>query len=183
MLKYFYSLIFIALTVTCFSQSKGKIKKYKIKSVTEIAIDSTNKSHTGSIIKFDSKANTIFEEQFSKKGNLKKKYTKKFNKYNEIEEHIIYNEKNEVSLIIKTKYKLDKPILISTSNSKGEIIEEIDIKYNGFGEKIEEIKFDSKHIVVQKSIFEYDKKGLKTSKNTFDGLGKLVETKMYTYEY
>ncbi|MES2587389.1 MAG: hypothetical protein V4622_00330 [Bacteroidota bacterium] len=165
-----------------FAQSEKKIKKYHIKSITEEKIDSS-KTSIESIVKYDKNANIIFEEEYSKSGKFKAKYSQKFNKYDKVEEQVIYNEKGTVSQTILTKYNLDLPILITILNEKGELSQTIEIKYNGLKEKMEEITSDSKGLFVQKVVYEYDKKGLKTSKKTFDKNNKLIETKKYTYEF
>ena len=63
------------------------------------------------------------------------------------------------------------------------IKETTELKYNGFGEKIEEIKKDKEGMILEKSSYEYDNKGLKTKKTTFDKNNKITETKTYTYTF
>lgn len=176
-------LIFLLILNVSFSQSRKKIRKYKIKSVSEIVIDSTKQEFRESLYKFDKNGNVIFEEEFSKKKKFKLKNEYVFDKKNRLTEQIIYNEKGVITQIINTTYALDLPIYISIFDKDRKLISITENKYDGFGDKIQEITKDSQGKIVLSVEYSYNEKGLKISKKTFNASNVLIEEKKYTYEY
>jgi lipopolysaccharide export LptBFGC system permease protein LptF len=174
--------LFLIVNVS-FSQSNKKVKKYKIKSVSEIVIDSSKQEFRESFYKFDKNGNVIFEEEFSKKKKFKLKNEYVFDKKNRVTEQIIYNEKGAITQIIKTSYSLELPINISVFDKDRKLISITENKYDGFGDKIQEITKDSEGKIVLSVEYSYNEKGLKISRKTFNASNVLIEEKKYTYEY
>jgi hypothetical protein len=56
-------------------------------------------------------------------------------------------------------------------------------KYNGLGEKTEELVTDKDGKVLKKVIYSYDARGLKADKKTYDAGNNLVSVKKYAYSY
>lgn len=166
-----------------YSQNQKKINKYKILSVTENITDSLEKTKPSEIKKFDKNGNLIFIEKYSKKGILKEKNEYKYSKKNLLEEEINYNENGEIIEIIKHTYNLDLLSKSDCFSAKNELLYSISYKYNGFSEKIEEIKTDMQGKLIEKSSYEYDNKGLKIKKTISNATGQIIEIKNYNYTF
>lgn len=182
-MKNTFLLLFVSISAYFLSQGEGKIKKYDINSCTVTITDSLGKTKTDEIKKFDEKGNLIYLEEYSKKGTLKQKSEFIYSSKNLLVEERFYDEKNIKIKHAKHSYNLD---LISKSDffDRAEsLIYTISFTYNGFGEKTEETKTDPRGKVLEKSSYEYDKKGLKIKKSTFNAENKLIETKTYTYTF
>jgi hypothetical protein len=183
---YRFLLIFLLFSSNFFAQNSKKVKKYKIKSVFEIQMDTlsidSKEMFTESIKKFDKNGNLVYEEEYSKKRKFKKKKEYKYNKNDQLVEEIIYDEKGVLS-IEKLEYDLDLLTKISLFDAKNELISQTDFKYNGFKEKTEEIKKDKNGNIVEKTVFEYNNSSLKVSKKVYNNKGRLIEYKLYKYEY
>lgn len=174
--------LFFCFNLT-FAQSNKEVRKYKIKSISEIVIDSTKNEFRESFYRFDKNGNIIFEEEFSKKKKFKLKNENRYNKKNQLVEQTVFNEKGEISQIIATVYDLKYPILVSIFDKNRNLISLTENKYNGFGEKIQEITKDNSGEILVRVEYEYNNKGLKMSKKTFNSKNTLIEEKKYSYEY
>lgn len=182
-MRHTLALFFICISAYFLSQGEGKIKKYDINSSTVTITDSVGKTKTDEIKKFDEKGNLIYLEEYSKKGTLKQKSEFTYSSKNLLVEEKYYDDKNVKIKHVKHSYNLELITKSDFFNTAEILIYTISFTYNGFGEKIEEIKTDPRGKVLEKSSYEYDNKGLKTKKSTFNAENKLIETKTYTYTF
>ncbi len=166
-----------------FSQGSGKIKKYGIVSSTAVIVDDSGKQKTESIERYDSKGRLIYIEEYNKKGVLKEKAEYKYDKKGLLIEEVNYDEKGQRKEVILIGYELQLPVKYMHTDAYGKLVKTIEVKYNGFKEKTQEITYDPAGKVIQTSTFEYDNKGLRTKKTTTDASGQVIESKIYTYEF
>lgn len=57
------------------------------------------------------------------------------------------------------------------------------MEYNGFGQKVSEIKTNNKGKVQEKSLFEYDKTDDRPPEKTYNSKEELIFSKTLEYEY
>ena len=109
----------------------------------------------------------------------------------------------EKGIVVKTTYKQDledgdrerKIDKIETYNDKGDLVDLkvynsngkyakdwFQYKYNEDGKLIEEIEYDSKQNIKDRTVYKYVN-GLKTSKEVFDRKGRLSKRTTYEYEF
>lgn len=176
---------FFALTSSLFAQSTSKVKKLGISKVEEVVIDSLGKKTVVSKREFDDAGNIIFEEEYNKKGQLKARVKREFDKQNNITKETFFDSDNKIIEENTYEYKFEN-VVKSTHLLVNKGVEErfvMDYRYNGFNEKIEEIKSNSKGVVIEKTTYEYDKQSLKTKKTKTDYFGKVIEIKEYHYGF
>ncbi|MGV3631640.1 MAG: hypothetical protein ACO1O6_10545 [Bacteroidota bacterium] len=182
-MKFSLFLFTFLFVLPVFAQSSGKIKKYGIVSSTAVTVDASGKEKTESIERYDSKGNLIYIEEYNKKGVLKEKAEYTYDKKGLLTEEITYDEKGQREEIILITYDLDLPVKYTHNDPQGKLLKTIEVKYNGFEEKTQEMTYDASGKPVQTETFEYDSKGLKTKKTTVNASGQLIESKIYTYEF
>ena len=128
--------IFLAVCfANSFSQSKKDVRKYGIKSVTEMMTEIDN----GKEVTFKSSFTS-----FDKNGFVAK----------------------------KTDYHRD-----------GTVKKEVTSKYDGYGNKIEDLECDGSRSPVSRQVFTYDKKALKAERREYNGSRVLVSIKKYQYQF
>ncbi|MET3125755.1 hypothetical protein ABID42_000857 [Arcicella rosea] len=140
-------------------QNKKDLKKYRVKSITEIITDFNGGKETKRYDvqkKLDDNGNVIEEVNFDKKGNIQNKI---FSKYN--------SEKDKVEEILQD------------ANSK-QLSREV-YKYDVNGEKKEEWKYNDLNVLESKYIYTIDGKGFRTERKTLDAQGKTIQIKKYIY--
>jgi hypothetical protein len=168
-----------------FAQKAKDISKYKVKSVSYIItqnVEGKELTYKESSIVFDAKGNPVEESFYDKNGKLKKKETYVYNKNNKIVEHVIFDGNGNIKKKELTKYNSNNDKIEElTLNGSGKELKKVVIKYNGQGDKTEELLTNEKGIT--KTVFEYDKNGMKREKKVFDGSGNLILTKKYDYQY
>jgi len=147
------------LPIFAVAQSKKEVRDNKIKSTTVEKTeqrDGQTFTYKDSYEEFDKNGNTILKIEYSKSGEIKKKYTFKFDSFgNEIE---------------NTKYDRKSGGTIKTET-----------KYDAMGEKSEETETDSEGNVLQKQTYKVDNKGLRQEAKEYNAKGELRWIKKYTY--
>jgi hypothetical protein len=63
------------------------------------------------------------------------------------------------------------------------LIEKTQFSYNADGEKTEEVVTDATGKTISRSVFVYDKNGLRIAKKTYNPAGQLIMIKKFTYEF
>ncbi len=152
----FFAIILFSNVV--FGQAKKEIKKLGVKTQT-----TSQKKNDGSELK-DS------FERYDKKGN--------------VTEEIVYNSEGLIKEKKQTKYNEENnktEVLTFDQNQKLKSKEVI--KYNNLGEKTEEWLYGKDNLLKTKAVFKYDSRGLKKEKKVFDPAGKLLQHKVYQYEF
>ncbi|HMT29840.1 MAG TPA: hypothetical protein PKD91_11220, partial [Bacteroidia bacterium] len=131
---------FVSFSHSGYAQSKKDLKKFKIKSTTEVVTDFQNgkeTSHTERIEKYDSDGNLIEESEFNKDGSFKKKETRKFNKAGEVVEEIKFNAAGAIITKEVTSYNENNDkVNEQTVDGSGKILEWNKYGYDSLGEKI-----------------------------------------------
>lgn len=176
------ALLVLLMALPAFSQGSGKIKKYGIVSSKTVVEDSLGKQRPESIEKYDAKGRLVYIEKYSKKGVLKEKAEYRYAKNGLLTEEITYDEKG-LKETVQIEYDMELPVRHNYFDADGKRSRTMESKYNGFEEKIQETLFGEGGQLLQTTRFEYDNKGLKTKKITTDASGKVIETKIYTYEF
>lgn len=176
-------LFVLLFLLPAFSQGSGKIKKYGIVSSTAVVVDPSGKQKTESIERYDAKGRLVYLEEYNKKGILKEKAEYKYDKKGLLTEEITYDEKGVREHVIVINYELELPVRYTYSDPQGKPVKTIQVKYNGFREKITEETYDAEGKLTQSVLYEYDNKGLKTQKTTTDANGQVIERKIYTYGF
>lgn len=148
---------FLGIFFTANAQSKKEIKKYKIKSVSEMDI-SGGKTLYDSKKVFDANGEVKEETSYDKFGKIKSVIQSKHNDLGDVIEEVEFEGKN--------KFK-EKRI----------------IKYNDNKDKSEEEVLDATGKLIKKHIYVYDSKGLKVERKTLDANGKVKSIKKYNYEF
>lgn len=178
--------LLLASSISLATAQKSKdISKYKVKSVTYMVtkvVDGQKTTFKESTITFDSNGNPIEELRFDKTGKLKKKETFVYNKNNKVTEHVIYNadgtvKKKEIKKFNSSNDKIEEIVL----DGNGREIKRTRYNYNSFGDKTEEVATDKKGTT--RTVFTYDKNGMKSGKEIYDGNGTLIYSKKYDYSY
>lgn len=167
------------------AQSKAKVKKNRIKSATVV---NTKIEDGETVVKkelevYDANGNKT-EESVYLNDRLEKKETYKYNKQDEIIEHVIYNKDGSIKKKVQRKYNLDNKVIEElTYNGQDKLLKKELTEYNAFGEKSTETVYDDSNKLIEKSIYKFDKNGLKTERLTYDAQDRLIGKKTYTYTY
>jgi hypothetical protein len=165
--KIIFSLLFVCMIwSSVFAQSKKKILKYKLKSITEyVTLHENGKELTykESYILYNSDGKVLEETNTNRDGSIRKKETFKYDAGNNKTEATIYHKKEALT---------DK---VEIENKR------ITFKYNANEEKTEEVEYDSNNKVTKKSIYTYNLQGEKSCEMCYDGEGKLKNKINYTY--
>lgn len=157
MLRFLFCFLSFMCISLCYTQSKKEVKKFKIKTVNTTETDSLKTINDYNVV-YDNNGEVIQETTYNKDGTFKATHKYKYNSKGDEIEEFEYDSTN----VLKEKKTT---------------------KYNALGDKSEELFFDKDQKLFKKNIFAYDGKGLKTIRKTFNGAGKLLITKKYTYTF
>lgn len=184
MIRIFTLVLFLVNIFIIFCQSESKIKKYGINEVKEYYLDSLNKQQLLSYKRFDKSGNTIYEEEYSKKGTLKLKVERVFDKKSNVLEEKFYNDKGNIveHILYAYTFNLLQKETHTLTTKKGQEVFTIVYFYNGFKEKIKEEKRNEANVLVEVTEYEYNQYSLKTKKVRKSADGKLLEVKEYSYQ-
>jgi hypothetical protein len=160
--------ILVLLSICAFAQSKKQIKALKIKSTTEnvtVYEGGTEKATWKSSYQaFDKEGNTIEEITYNRDGSVQRKETAKYSGKNKVEETTLDNGKKD-----------------DGDNDSGRKYKKVTYKYNGNGDKTEEVLYDEKGVVIKKITYAYNSAGDKVFEMEYDASG--VQTKKTVYGY
>ena len=169
-----------------FGQSKKEIRKFKIRSTTSTITETVNGkdvTRTDSYEKYDADGNVIEEVSYNKDGGVEKKVTRKYNKAGDVTEESKFNGKGEPQSRTVTVYNdSGNKTSEQTFDGTGKMTEWYKFGYNDLQEKIFELSLDEKGKPIKKSLYIYDKNGLRTEKKTYNAKEELVSVKKYTYK-
>jgi hypothetical protein len=178
-------LILLIVPIISEAQSRREISKWKIKSITSTVTEVKNGeqiTYKNTYWAFDKNGNKIEALEFDKKGQPKKTESFIYNKYNKVAEHLIFNADGTIKKKELKKYdSLARLVEELTVDENGKEIEKKLITYNANGDKTEVIHHKKGDFT--KTVYNYDKNGLKTSKETFDSKGNLLFSKKLEYQY
>ena len=159
MKKTIFFIFFLMLTVALFAQSKKQVKEFKIKSTTIWKADNTNTSP------------------------IKKEY-EEFDKSGRTTTLIDYkSDGTTIKLKKTTKYNADGDEIEECEYDANGLIKKTITAYKANGDKSSETEYDGKGNIVKKSIYTYDTKGLRLTKQTYNAENVLVSGEKYVYEY
>lgn len=116
-------------------------------------------------------------------GEIKHKYTYKYDNIGNKMEENYYNSEGELSS--KEVYKYDgrgNKMEKNWYNSKGELKSKYTYKYDGKGNKTEENSYNSERKLSSKKVCKYDSKGNKTEEIEYNSEGKIEEKYVYVYD-
>lgn len=182
--KILFLFLGLSLSFAGLSQSTKRVKKFKIKELIEYYSDSESKPIVQKVKRFDAKGNLVFLEEYSKKGVLKKKEEYTFDRQKRITKKCVFDDKKEVTECISYTYQLDEVILsehVLSGNKSAHFT--IEYQYNGFNEKVKEVKKDETGKILKTIEYKYDNKGLRTQKTERNGDGAITEIKEYHYQF
>lgn len=191
-LKFLFGFIFIyMLGTSLYAQSKKKIEKNRIKSVTEnVTFYDNGKeiSYKDYYVLFSKGGKVLEEANYNKDGTFHKRKTFKYdNNKNRIEE-TFYEEadkKNEIEsrkIIFKYNGANDK-IEELEYDGTGKIIKKVVYAYNNLGEKVSEMHYDGDENLKKKVGYAYNSKGLKIKRDNYRADNSLESIRKYTYEF
>ena len=167
-------------------QSKKEIRKFKIRSASTTITETVNGKETtrnDSYEKYDAEGNVIEEVAYNKDGSTEKKITRKFNKAGDITEESKFNGKGELQSRTVTVYNdSGNKTSEQTFDGNGKMTEWLKFGYNDLQEKLFELSLDEKGKPIKKSLYVYDKNGLRTEKKTYNSKEELISVKKYTYK-
>jgi hypothetical protein len=144
-------------------------------------------------------ATLLFAGGKEKKNKVKSRteYTTLYEKGKEITYKESYEEFNkEGKTVLKIEYKPDGTILTKESvkfDAYGNVVEEIKIdneknkyskttfKYNADNEKSEEVEYDKNGIVLKKTVLNYNGEGNRTAEVVFDKDGNVLKKHIYSF--
>ena len=138
-------------------QSKKEVKKHNIKSVT-VTVSANGKTINEEKTVFYKNGEIAEEINYTKEGLLKSS--------------VIYKRNKDGNVIEEKEF-----------DSKNQLVERKEIKYNNLDEKFIEYIYNNENKLEKKSIYTYNKKGLKTEKTIYDAANNIISIKKYTYEY
>ncbi len=194
-MKSFIALLFCIAVVSLSAQSKKQIKELKIKSCTETTTVYENgkeTSYKSGYSSFDKEGNTTEEVEYNQDGSVKRRETAKYSGKNKIEE--VVDERGDKDKDVssggkdykKTTYKYDgdgDKIEEVDYDEKGNVLKKTTYSYNKNKDKLFEVVYDGKGALIKKIAYGYDAKGLKVSKTTY-GPGDVIQKVVkYTYGY
>jgi hypothetical protein len=148
-----------ALSIQIFAQSKKDLKKYNIKSVSELTTRTTDSgeiSYKDCYQRFDNNGNTIEEINYRKDGTIKERNIRKFDSSN----NLLSEEEQDATGKLKKKQVY---------------------QYNMEGDRIGETEYDEFNKLSKKTVILYNNKGFKMEKQIYDGNLKLITIKKYEY--
>ena len=197
-IKFIYALFFFCvLGYSSFAQGKKDVKKYKIRSITEIVSTTENGqeiTYKAYYIAFNKDGEIVEETEYYSNGTIKKKETFKFDANENKIEETFYQKKNPKAdsdspgvVNLKTIYKYnahnDRVEEDEIDGSTGKITKYHIFQYNSKGERNIEETYDDDKKLLKKALFTYDNKGLKTEKKVYNANNVLEMTKKYVYEF
>jgi len=181
-----FTVIFLISFSPALSQSRKEIKKYGLRSVsTSTTINIAGKQHTytDSFERFDREGNIIEEVVYNTDGTIKKKEVRKYNKAGKLLEESKFAEKGilvskQILLYNSANDKISEQLL----DGSGKIKEWIKYGYNDLNEKIYENQLDETGKVIKKSVYTYDKNGLRKERKVYNSNDELISVRKYTFK-
>jgi hypothetical protein len=166
--KRLFSLVILLLaTFVLSAQSKKQIKEQKIKTCTEMTTlyegGKETSTYKSGFRTFDKEGNTTEDTEFNTDGSVKRKEITKYSGKNKVEEVVDQRGDKEADNAPKPYKKLT-------------------YKYDGDGDKTEEVEYDAAGTVVKKTTYAYNKNKDKTFEMVYDGAGKLLKKTAYGYD-
>lgn len=163
------TLLFCIAAVSLSAQSKKQVKELKIKNCTETTTLYENGKETtykSNYRTFDKDGNTTEDTEYNADGSVKRKETTKYSGKNKTE--VVVDERGD---------KSDKD-----ASSAGKTYKKTTYKYDGDGDKTEEVDYDEKGNVIKKTTYTYNKNKDKLFEVVYDGNGRLVKKMAYGYD-
>lgn len=149
------------------AQSRKQIKEMKIKNCTETTVIYEGGKETATYKSgfrvFDKDGNTTEDTEYNQDGSVKRKETAKYAGKNKVEEVVDERGDKESSNTPKTYKKTT-------------------YKYDGDGDKTEEVEYDAAGAVIKKTTYAYNKNKDKQFEMVYDGTGKLLKKTVYGYD-
>ena len=105
-------------------------------------------------------------------------YSSKYDRHKKVTE--VFNEKGDIISI--SKYDSDENQTDLIKYNKGEVESNYKYKYDNYGNEIE-VSFYLDGKIFNKESFKYDKNGNQISSRYYNSDGKLVQNKLFKYEY
>lgn len=140
-----------------FAQSKKEVKKFHIKSVTEVDTENGKTINDGKTT---------------------------FNKDGLVIEKVIYNKEGAIKVIYRYKYNANHDEIEEAIYTGLNLLKEKTTKtYNALGEKVEEWLYDGNLKLVKKYTYTYNRQGLKVERKTFDATGQMIAVRKYNYQF
>jgi hypothetical protein len=168
------------------AQSRKDAKKYGIRSATVTRVTYSGSKESGSqtekIEKFDKEGRVTDETDFDERGSFRKRTTWKYNKDGEVTEEVEWNAHGAV--LKKTAVTFDennRKVSEVVTDGTGKILAWTKSGYDSMGEKIFELELDEHGKTLKKSLYTYNKDGLKKERKTFNGQEELLYVKKYQY--
>lgn len=167
-MKKLITLLFFVSSLAVTAQSKKQIKELKIKNCTEnTTIYENGKesvTYKSGYNAFDKDGNTTEETEYNQDGTVKRRETTKYAGGNKVEEIV------------------DKRGDKDADDNAPKTYRKTTYKYNGDGDKIEEVEYDASGAVIKKTTYTYNKDKDKQFEMEYDGAGKLVKKTVYGYD-
>ncbi len=169
-----------------FAQSKNQIAERNIKSITQHIVDERkeNKSEKTTLARYDKHGNDIELIEYNEDSTISKWEKHTFNKN---DDETFFQEldkkgkqkKKVVSVFDVFGNKTEE----LTYNSEDSLTEKSVFAYNNFNDKISETVYDKDGKLKTKAVYEYESKGMIKSKVIYNAENKIIYTRTYKYEY
>lgn len=161
------TLIFCSAIVSLSAQSRKLIKELKVKNCTENTTvyegGKETVTYKSGFRTFDKEGNTTEDTEYNQDGSVKRKETAKYSGKDKIEE--VVDERG------------DKEPASPNKNYK-----KTTYKYNGDGEKTEEVDYDASGAVIKKTTYTYNKNKDKQFEVVYDASGRMTKKTVYGYD-
>jgi hypothetical protein len=164
----FITLLLCTLAVSLSAQSRKQIKENKIRNCTENTTifedGKATATYKSGFRVFDKDGNTTEDTEYNQDGSVKRKETAK------------YAGKNKIEEVVDERGDKEK------NNNTPNTYKKTTYKYDGDGDKVEEVEYDAAGAVVKKTTYVYNKNKDKQFEMVYDGTGKLIKKTVYGFD-
>ncbi|MCK9254972.1 MAG: hypothetical protein M0Q45_06710 [Bacteroidales bacterium] len=151
----------ILFSLQTFGQKAKELRKYNIKTKSvEKTIEKDGEKITFIETEeiYNKNGKILSKIEYSRNGEVKKKNIYKYDGFGNVIEEEEYDAKKENHFFYKYSYNAD-------------------------GKKISQLKSDIDGKLIEKSVYSYDRRGLRTEKKEFDAKGEFKSIRKISYEY